>query len=332
MSYRALNIVHHNAFGIHAGNMSSMHHTQDPQYNGPFNAPTAARALRKFGSLFNHSCVPNAAYTWVANLMVVRAAQDIKQDEEITITYLNREWPYSYRVRHLLSFNMICECALCQADRGSEDDIAYHNLKLREDYQISHLDGGKWILRSTEEKEANVRGCLATYDLNIPDNVPYLGISSMIFHLAHSYLGPSREWPQASKETKAKAGACFIAALELCYGVILVKDSASPYCELAFANHAQPMPYVVLALIALADLAYLSSDSVEVARVAELLKCAKFVYLLCYGENATFDGHHKGYRCMTAKTHENATKAPENWTEIETMALTKPREFPSFLR
>ncbi|OCH96012.1 hypothetical protein OBBRIDRAFT_719569 [Obba rivulosa] len=69
-------------------------------------------------SLFNHSCVGNAAWTCIGDLIVIRAFQTIKVGDEVTISYRSGEMPYAERAKHLKKYMPSgCDCWLCEDDR-----------------------------------------------------------------------------------------------------------------------------------------------------------------------------------------------------------------------
>ncbi|EMD40491.1 hypothetical protein CERSUDRAFT_121238 [Gelatoporia subvermispora B] len=69
-------------------------------------------------SLFNHSCAPSAAWHCIGDLMVIRALQPIKAEDEITITYsLNPSFVDRSRglQAHMISK---CDCWRCEEERN----------------------------------------------------------------------------------------------------------------------------------------------------------------------------------------------------------------------
>ena len=71
-------------------------------------------------SLLNHSCCPNALYSWNKDLgrIVVHAMVDISAGEEITISYIQPFLPRVYRQAILREYDGFeCQCPAC--DRGS---------------------------------------------------------------------------------------------------------------------------------------------------------------------------------------------------------------------
>ena len=70
--------------------------------------------------LFNHSCNPNTCL-WTINDMALMVAQrDIKQGEEIFISYISPMNNKQVRRAHLLKYGFKCECPRCQESRWME--------------------------------------------------------------------------------------------------------------------------------------------------------------------------------------------------------------------
>jgi hypothetical protein len=189
------------------------------------------------------------------------------------------------------------------------------------------------------EEPASTRDYPTEVPINVPGDaykdIPYIGLAKRMLHLGHLYLGPLQNWPKARQETRAKAADCFIATLKLCLDITLIKDPKSPYCELSFSKYCQPDHDGVLALVGLAELAVTSGDATEWARSGRLLSFAKLLYKLHYGEDRTFDNHHKTYlfrhEKFTCTIPPEEFERPENWDEIEASATAKPRQNPLFL-
>ena len=69
-------------------------------------------------SRINHSCVPNAHYSWNDNIKreTVHAVKDILKDEEITINYCSAIRTPEERKRDLEPYVFTCSCPACQPD------------------------------------------------------------------------------------------------------------------------------------------------------------------------------------------------------------------------
>ena len=66
----------------------------------------------------NHSCVPNAHYSWNASIerQTVHAVKDIFKGEEITISYCSAIRTLEKRKRDLKPYVFACTCSACQTD------------------------------------------------------------------------------------------------------------------------------------------------------------------------------------------------------------------------
>lgn len=109
----SLGRVRTNAFGV----------TDDTVYQFPATAKTLiGEAIYIEGSVFNHSCAPNAQRVFTGSQIEIRATRDIHEGEEVTIAYLSlsnyeRE-EYRNKLREQYYFD--CECKLCNS--SAQDD------------------------------------------------------------------------------------------------------------------------------------------------------------------------------------------------------------------
>lgn len=75
-------------------------------------------ALFLGGSLFNHSCAPNAIWRMYGDVQVIRARQPIRTGDEVFIAYVPAEAPQSMRKGVLRAhFADGCTCAYCADER-----------------------------------------------------------------------------------------------------------------------------------------------------------------------------------------------------------------------
>ncbi|KAK9388618.1 hypothetical protein V1515DRAFT_578937 [Lipomyces mesembrius] len=65
-------------------------------------------------SLINHSCDPNAVLVFNKNVLLVRAVREIKEGEEILISYTDNTMPMPYRKEQLRTrYFFDCQCSAC---------------------------------------------------------------------------------------------------------------------------------------------------------------------------------------------------------------------------
>ncbi|KAI0890515.1 uncharacterized protein GGS22DRAFT_14563 [Annulohypoxylon maeteangense] len=83
-------------------------------------------------AMVNHSCIPNAYVSFTGRDGILHAYQDIKEGEEVTISYSNCDIPRSER-RHYLKthYYFTCNCRRCQDDLDIYQTCqVYPNLEL----------------------------------------------------------------------------------------------------------------------------------------------------------------------------------------------------------
>lgn len=94
----------------------------------------AASAFHLLPSLFNHSCCGNVTSSHFRNIMVIRAAKDVEEGEELTLPYVHG-YSYLSRRERLKKYGITCDCSLCEADRA-DGEVACR----RRDALLSPLD------------------------------------------------------------------------------------------------------------------------------------------------------------------------------------------------
>ena len=114
-------------------------------HNNVFSDDISANPVGLEFSRLDHSCVPNAFYSWnrATEEIVVRAILDIKEDEEILISYVPVSFPRCARARHLKPYRFDCACAACQTGTGYS--------KESENRRVHKLHPLNQILRPAEQ-------------------------------------------------------------------------------------------------------------------------------------------------------------------------------------
>ena len=101
--------------------------------------------LRKLGtglfmkmSRINHSCRPNSHYAWDPHrrLLTLYAQEDVEQDQEITVTYMDLRADWQARQAHLKNYFLFeCKCELCVKKNGHESNNRRNEtMRLRNEY------------------------------------------------------------------------------------------------------------------------------------------------------------------------------------------------------
>lgn len=57
-------------------------------------------------AMINHSCNPNCVQTFVGDKLYIRTIRDVQRGEEITITYIGKEFTFSFHINTLILFIM----------------------------------------------------------------------------------------------------------------------------------------------------------------------------------------------------------------------------------
>ncbi|RJE27509.1 hypothetical protein PHISCL_00095 [Aspergillus sclerotialis] len=123
-------------------------------------------------SYINHSCYSNAHRSFIGDMMIIRASQDIEPNTEITISYKSPLAKDSMEGRiDLQHWGFECDCIICQVSKKTEDTKLAQRKKFRDD-----------ILEAFRS-----------------DNKPGIKeIKNMIMALEETYTHPAAEVPRLS--------------------------------------------------------------------------------------------------------------------------------------
>eukprot|EP01119_Soliformovum_irregulare_P026074 TRINITY_DN9823_c0_g1_i1.p1 TRINITY_DN9823_c0_g1~~TRINITY_DN9823_c0_g1_i1.p1 ORF type:complete len:296 (-),score=70.38 TRINITY_DN9823_c0_g1_i1:17-904(-) len=99
---------------------------------GSQNNTCYGRVIYPLASFFNHSCAPNCVTSLDGPLLSILTFQDIKQGEELCISYIDTNLPRSSRRERLLrDFRFLCTCQKCleEKDANSKENRQYNSSK-----------------------------------------------------------------------------------------------------------------------------------------------------------------------------------------------------------
>ncbi|KAF3048456.1 hypothetical protein E8E11_006839 [Didymella keratinophila] len=149
----------------------------------------AGAAVFLHTSRFNHSCVPNACFTWNAAIgkETIHTMRDIQQGEEITISYVDGEHGKRLRAWELRHYGLVCQCEAC-GDEEDESSYAYASAERR--LQIQELERETQLLRG--EKAMHIkRDCQG---VDFPDFKKYAEAVERIKASRRREVGEANGW------------------------------------------------------------------------------------------------------------------------------------------
>jgi hypothetical protein len=79
--------------------------------------------LWEAASYINHSCIPNAGASFIGDVMVVRAMQDLPPGTEITLAYSTPMTSYATRQKRLAIWEFMCSCPLCKMETTMSETV-----------------------------------------------------------------------------------------------------------------------------------------------------------------------------------------------------------------
>ncbi|KAH9867086.1 hypothetical protein IAQ61_007678 [Plenodomus lingam] len=102
---------------------------------------------------FNHSCNPNACFTWNAGIgkETIHIMNDVKAGEEITLSYCDMLHDKKLRSWELKHYGFRCDCRACAEDEDVEDTFAYESADRR--FRLQELDRETRLLRGSRLTE-----------------------------------------------------------------------------------------------------------------------------------------------------------------------------------
>lgn len=152
-TFQVQHIVQRNAFGL------------GPQSDDE-DVSNATTGLWARAAYLNHSCVANSVKDFAGDLMVVRAAQNIKAGEEITHSY-EETGDYDARMASLQrTWGFKCKCKLCKAEEKDSAEVRAKRKALEKEaneFVQSNNPSGARIIATTKAKRMK-KALEDTYD------------------------------------------------------------------------------------------------------------------------------------------------------------------------
>ncbi|KAK6435030.1 hypothetical protein LTR95_008779, partial [Oleoguttula sp. CCFEE 5521] len=266
--------------------------------------------------------------------LIIRASRPIAANEELTISYIAPNQLYAKRKAALAAYGFECTCLLCKAD-ASLNATEFDARRILDELPV-RLPTSSQLDLTAIAKRTHV--ALRTY---LPyayparsfklQGLPGPVLAAPLLALAHTTLGPDiPSWRHASVQSRKKAKTYLHACMYICMQMNVAYSRSTSHCRVFSWPCGQSRYVGVLALMALAELAFLSSNPKEKARCASLKACAKGQYVVCYGEEESFDDKHQEYACKAVTPAVGIQPGDEEWTQCSNEAVQKGDEMWEF--
>lgn len=195
----------------------------------------------------NHACLSNAARSFIGDMIILRAARDIKDGEEITISYQKPAPLLEDRQKALSdSWNFRCDCLLCSSEANSGAKM--HNLAEHVETSMAFMGDRSLDAVLATDAEMIAMAEIVAEDLeqvyadNLMHRLPCLGMVDIWQWLCQTYC-------QDRNKTQLKR--CATKVLES-HGYWITSQGSEVSIDLA---HGIPTVAVVDALMYLAGVA-----------------------------------------------------------------------------
>ncbi|KAM7190971.1 TPR domain protein [Naviculisporaceae sp. PSN 640] len=151
-------------------------------------APASVREETVFGSCgiwptasyINHSCTSNARRSFIGDMMIARATQDLAPDTEITWWYYPPVSSVVERQKKLKHWGFTCACPMCEDDRNTTP-AAIVKRKTLVDGLMRYLESPLLKKNIVAKVEAFLKAMSETYNLPASD-VPRLALWEALQH------------------------------------------------------------------------------------------------------------------------------------------------------
>ncbi|KAJ5384888.1 Tetratricopeptide-like helical [Penicillium concentricum] len=228
-----------------------------------------------YASAINHSCMSNAHRAFIGDMMIIRAAVDIPANTELKIWYLlpaPEHQPMDFR-----HWGFECCCAICADVSVTEPRVLETRVRQRAQIAMALENGSNGP--SLTRAETLIERLAETYPHPL-EQVLRLGLWEPLILIAGVYERQKR--PEEAGEAVNRALAAVGFVLE---GSGLEDGVEGP---LVVKKWGLPMDDIVVALL------LLRRSLLEVApeRAMQVERYARMAYLICVGEEESFDTAH----------------------------------------
>lgn len=244
-------------------------------------------------SHINHSCWGNVRRSFIGDMLILRATQDIAAGTELTFSYFNDRGPApALRNPKLLEhWGFECSCAMCADAKNTSSRVLQRRRVL-----VAEVDSA---LRQDmlSNAEALIDVVNRMYQSPV-EQVPRPVLASLHLNFAHSYIGPAQKPMQAANSALDALG---------CQGFIIKGGRPFTDSDLVVERWGivQGLTLEIWGTLALA---YLGLE------LSQLYEAAKGLTKICYrmrvGEDTTFEETFQKYFLLEQPKAENQPLTP----------------------
>ncbi|KAG0649328.1 SET and MYND domain-containing 4 [Hyphodiscus hymeniophilus] len=224
-------------------------------------------------SYINHCCYSNARRSFIGDMMMVRASQDLAPNTEITFWYQAPHLDvYSDRQKKFRNWGFQCGCSMCQDDKKTDDKVIAQRNSLRAEAKKLYQSRRKLDTAKLEKVLASI----ASSYTQAPSKVPRLAIWDPLLAMAQIYTSQNH----FTKVIESALGC--LASL----GYVIEGGKRSPPVIRKWGlMHDTLTECWMLTCVAYHSLHQQSSK-------VQAYEYAKISYRICVGEDETFEETH----------------------------------------
>jgi hypothetical protein len=233
-------------------------------------------------SRINHSCVTNCRRSFIGDMQIVRACQDMGTDTEITFAYhpAMRHETYEERQEKLKSWGFVCHCALCLDKKTTSRRIVNRRKSLFNSLKLT-LKPGASLAQLTRARKT-LEDLDGTYTVPEPAIVvPRLELYDPYFGLGEALIRKNKTVDGLDMFLKGLEALGFI--IEACPPRNVARGAGPKKASLEIKRWGQSNDCVAPVFFQMAQ-AY-EKLAPELCKIAK--EYAAIAYSLCYGEKET---------------------------------------------
>lgn len=277
-SFLVERIVSLNSFGCSLSSLDRhLKAITDDDFEDPTETSYHSCGIWPMAFYINHECYSNARRSFIGDMMIIRASQDIPADTEIHFWYqMPSTVDYVDRQKRLRHWGFECGCVICEDDKATNNITFLNRKKLR--------DGLKKAFQSEQELDTSVVEAMlvqleGTYNRPASE-VPRLGVWDAYFALAQHYFEKSEAARAVDSILKVFASLGYIIE-----GGSLPHTTAQP---IAIKKWGIMVNSLIRCWIILCRIYHEAAPDLEMHAV----EYTRITYKICIGEDESFEDAH----------------------------------------